>query len=1349
MSSKRGHTITGAIWVLILLLAGPVAAAQQEDAPDRLEPTLHFARLTSDDGLAQNTIEAILQDSQGFMWFGTLAGLSKYDGYRFTTYRYEPENPNNLSQNWVRDLYEDRDGMIWIATEGGGMNRFDPRTETFTHYVNDHQNPNSLAGDRVFHIFQERSGKLWFVGGGLTGLNTYDPETGTFTRFASDRDDPNAFHGGAVWDIYEDEAGLLWMASDQGLVRYDPSGNRFASFAPASTSGQQEVRLTVLHPDSSGVLWAGGNQGLYQFDIQNESFTPYPTLGTVNDLLEDENGLFWIASTNGLYIFDPRTGQALNHYQHDPTQPDSLNNNQLTELYQDREGVIWIGTGEGGLNIYDPRQAQFAHYRHDPDTETSLAEGTIKDIFATDDSRLWLGVGDGVDLIDLATHQITHFTGEASEDFSGPVNVVYEDRSGTVWVGTSGFRLYQLDPDSSQFTRYPLETQLTRPTPPKAVIAFYEDDAGALWVAVNHDGIYRLDPSRQNVQFYESPPVAPMPDAPPDSTSTMVIRPPITDLYGDRAGHIWVTTLNGFHRFDPRTETFESYRATAKRTGPDSYMETLLEDQNGLIWIASRDGLIRFDPNTKATQYYTEDDGLASNYVVGILENERGDLWLSTKRGLSRFTPSTETFRNFDVSDGLQGSEFISRAFAEAADGQMFFGGINGLTAFYPEQISENPYQPPVVLTDFQLFNRPVLPGDESLLTSPIAVTNALTVNHDQNILSFEFAALSYAAPKQNHYRYKLDGFESAWNETDSARRFVTYTNLPAGNYTFRVEGTNDDGVWSDQAVALNLTVLPPWWETVWFRGAVSVLLIGLVLGGYQWRIRAIARRNRDLEREVARQTSALQQRTQELQASEEQLRQAKDAAESANRAKSAFLANMSHELRSPLNVMLGFAQVMSRDAQLPQEAHKNLEIILHSGEHLLALINQVLDLSKVEAGRMTLDEVNFDLYRLLEDIEEMFILKAQDKHLELLFDRPADLPRYLRADAVKLRQILINLIGNALKFTASGGVAVRVRGLNAPQDAALQLRFEVEDTGPGIPPDEMASLFEAFTQTSSGRQVQDGTGLGLAISRRFVELMGGEITVKSEVGSGTTFAFSVQCRVADPVHTLESNQRQRVVGLEPGQPQYRVLVVDDNAFNRQLLVKLLMPFGFELREAENGQQAVETALTFQPHLIWMDLRMPVMNGIEATRQIKAASQGQKIVVIALTASAFDEERADIVSVGCDDFLRKPFRPEEIYGMLTKHIGVRYIFEAAALESVEQADRSKAHVEDLKPALNILPADLLARLMEGTELGDIEMLERVIGDIRRDDPELADGLARLANRFEYDVLLSLVQETLE
>ena len=495
---------------------------------------------------------------------------------------------------------------------------------------------------------------------------------------------------------------------------------------------------------------------------------------------------------------------------------------------------------------------------------------------------------------------------------------------------------------------------------------------------------------------------------------------------------------------------------------------------------------------------------------------------------------------------------------------------------------------------------------------------------------------------------------------------------------------------------------------------------------------------NQTLEQQVAERTAELQQEIMVRT-------QAEEAAKVANQAKSAFLANMSHELRTPLNAILGFAQLMSYSPNFLPEQKEHLDIISRSGEHLLTLINQVLDLSKIEAGRIPLNETEFDLHHLLNDLEDMFRLKASNKGLEIICDYSPALPQYIRTDEVKLRQVLINLVSNAIKFTSSGRVLVRVRAANNAVSPTEKIDFEVEDTGVGIAPDELDSLFQPFMQTKTGRQSKEGTGLGLALSRQFVQLMQGEISVSSQVGVGSIFKFNIQVGLVDAIDIDNPKPMQRVIALEPNQPRYRILIVDDSRDNRKLLMKFLSPVGFEVKEAGNGQEAIKIWHQWQPHLIWMDMRMPVMDGYEATKKIKSSPEGQQTVIIALTATAFEDERTFIISAGCDDFLSKPYRDVDVFEMIDKHIGVSYVFQKS-LNSVSSV--SKNNIKDvLTPAaFATVPSELLENLLHAAMVCDGLEIDEYIDIICTYNSTVGQALRTLSINFEYDKIINFIEE---
>jgi len=497
------------------------------------------------------------------------------------------------------------------------------------------------------------------------------------------------------------------------------------------------------------------------------------------------------------------------------------------------------------------------------------------------------------------------------------------------------------------------------------------------------------------------------------------------------------------------------------------------------------------------------------------------------------------------------------------------------------------------------------------------------------------------------------------------------------------------------------------------------------------------------------------------------QLQEAKENADAANLAKSEFLANMSHELRTPLNAILGFTQLLTRNSSLNQQQQEHLGIITRSGEHLLTLLNDVLEMSKIEAGRIMLNENNFDLYRLLKSLEEMLQLKAGSKGLELVFECDPNIPQYVHSDESKLRQVLINLLGNAIKFTQEGSVVLRVKvehkteeeGVESSKIVALQqagnktttksscyLLFEVEDTGPGIAPTELDTLFEAFIQTETGRKSQDGTGLGLPISQKFVQLMGGDITVSSVLGQGATFRFNIQIELAEATQVAAQQSAKRVIGLQPNQPTYRILIADDKWESRLILVNLISPLGFEIREAENGQEAVKLWESWQPHLIWMDMRMPVMNGYEATKKIRASTKPQKTVIIALTASVFDKQRSVVLSAGCDDFVSKPFREEVIFEKIAEYLGVRYLYEESSQAALTQ---SRVPHELNREALAVMPAQWLARLHSAATRLDEKQMFSLLEEIGEDKASIAAALADLICNFQFEQLANLTKQARE
>ena len=823
---------------------------QEGPAPGR---DLKFTHLTTIDGLSNNRINSILQDRRGFMWFATEDGLNRYDGNTFVVYKNNPADPNTLSANFIQSLIEDGHGYLWIGTWGGGLDKLDPRTERFTHYRYNPSNPNSISGDAIKSIGQDSHGYLW-LGTVEDGLNKFDPATGTFTRYLNDS---NGQFIGTINCIIEDSHRDIWFASPRGLFHLSPQTGQI-SRVPAT---MDRLAADYIHEDKAGNLWMLAYSpvaALVKYDRQAERFTAYPFAeGAVgmplSNILEDgQNGL-WAASSRGLYHFDLQTEQFTYRFQRDETNPDSVNDNSVTSIYRDRAGVLWVGTETGGLNILDFRQGQFGSYRHRPGNPGGLSFGLVSAMHQDRNGILWVGFSPlNLDRLDRKTGQITHYPpGSGSKNALGKGSAlrhnIYRDARGYLWLGGWGV-LDRFDERSGQFKHYQHKPDDPNSLLSNEILCIYEDRSGKLWLG-QVSGLSRLDPATDKFINYRNNPADP----------ASLGDNGVSAIYQDRSGTLWFGTWKGtLSRFDDKTNTFVNFRADShdphKLSG--ARIDAIHEDQAGILWVGTTGGLYRYNRENETFTHYTENQGLPSGAIQCILDDRSGRLWLGTKKGISRFDPQRETFRNYDVSDGLQSNEFSQGCYEDSQSGEMLFGGNNGITTFFPENIRDNPYVPPVVLTGFKIFNKPVPIGPDSVLKKAIPYADSLTLSYRDNVFSFEFAALSYANSQKNRYRYKLENFESGWNEVGSKQRLATYTNLDPGKYFFRVQGSNSDGVWNKEWVSLPILITPPWWRTNWFRALFAVVVLTLLWAAYQLRVRQLAAQfNMRLEERIRERT--------------------------------------------------------------------------------------------------------------------------------------------------------------------------------------------------------------------------------------------------------------------------------------------------------------------------------------------------------------------------------------------------------------------------------------------------------------------------------------------------------------
>jgi ligand-binding sensor domain-containing protein len=795
------------------------------------------------DGLSDDVVYSILQDRQGFMWFATGNGLTRYDGYQFTVYQSDPSDPTSLAHDRVHTLYLARNGALWVGT-WGGLDRFEPTTRTFTHY---------LPGKLILSIYEDDAGILWAgTHLGLTHLDPANPEPSIFLSGTSS-DNPKRPSGTIAHAIVQDRAGEVWLgtgrgqfAAGSGLDRFDRSTETFVHYRhdPADPVSLSSGDVWAILEDRQGGLWVGTDGVLSRLDRASETFARYQhdpddpfSLATdqVQAILEDSAGRLWIGTADGLDQFD-RSQKQFIHYRHDRNDGKSLSGNTILALYEDRSGVVWIGT-TAGISRFDETASQFVLYQSWPDSPLPLSDDLVLAVCEDRNGELWVGTAEGgLNRLDRAAGTATvyrHDPADPASLSSDGITALYEDRAGDLWVGTDNRWLERFDPQTETF----IHSWYLSAGEPRTIT---EDRAGHLWVGTLN-GLYRLDRATTAVTHYRT-------SAEPALSSNQV-----TNIYQLQEDLLLVgTDGGGINVWDPANERFDYYRSD--RADPNSLAHnsvySFYEDPDGgTVWIGTWRGLDRVARATGTVSHYAEKDGLPGGAVFGILADSTGMLWLTTNRGLARFDPRAETFRIYDTRDGLPAGRFVRTAVFQSEGGEILVGSSDGLVAFYPDRIPENPQPPLVAITALRLFNE--------VMRQDLSPDELIKLTYKQNFLSFEFAALDYTSPGKNQYAYKLEGVDPDWVQVGT-RRYADYPDLRPGSYLFRVKASNNAGVWNEEGAAVRITITPPPWGTWWFRGIALLMLVGVVVGAYRLRVRSIEARSRALERQVADRTAEL-----------------------------------------------------------------------------------------------------------------------------------------------------------------------------------------------------------------------------------------------------------------------------------------------------------------------------------------------------------------------------------------------------------------------------------------------------------------------------------------------------------
>lgn len=866
------------IAIIIILFLSIQATPVTEKVHDG---DIEFEHISIKDGLSQSSVYCILQDDVGFMWFGTQHGLNRYDGHNFKVYDYNPKNPNSLSHNLVLSLCEDSTGILWVGTWGGGLNKYDPETERFMVYRYDAKNPNSLNNDKVNIIREWKRNILWI--GTDNGLSQLNSKTKNFKRYLFDEkftDQQTVESEGTkkaiqVNAIYMDKSGLLLIGTDKGLYKYDSKVDIFNPFPCKKSNGESSNPVVNdIYKDEDGVIWVGTNDGLYQFRVSGETFLHSnikneilsPLEGKqINEILKDGKGNLWIGTRgSGIYYLNTQQGTVKNLSSADDTT--GMHNNDVRVIFEDRAGLVWIGSNGGGINKYDPNQNKFQRYRQISEDPNGQHIRDVLVIRTGVNGKIWLGTkGGGISCFDPETISFENFLIDSTftkDSRRNEVRDICEDED-HLWVGTQGAGLYKFNLKKEKFEHY-ISGGIRSD---EYILRIYKDRDGVIWIGSTDHGLTKIEKDGKSWENFNK-----------ESKGKYKISDnQIFSILQDRNGIIWIGTgSGGLNRFDPKRKIFFHFLPSAKDPHSISYnfITTLFEDKSGTLWVGTNGGgLNKFNRENENFTTFTISDGLPNNVVYDILEDKEGNLWLSTNKGLSRFNPEKGEFRNYTIRDGLQDYEFNRNAACKDDNGLMYFGGLNGFNVFNPKEMKTASKPPPIVITTFRIQNEPVT------LDKSIGYTDRLDLSYRDTFISFEFAALSFSNPEENHYSYKLEPVNNDWIRLGN-KHDITLTKLEPGEYTFYVKGANNDNIWNETGKSINISIKPPLWRTLWFQALALLAIIGGFILLVLWRINAIKEKKETAERqkdELSKAYERLQQQVNERVLAEKKLRESED----------------------------------------------------------------------------------------------------------------------------------------------------------------------------------------------------------------------------------------------------------------------------------------------------------------------------------------------------------------------------------------------------------------------------------------------------------------------------------------
>ena len=1216
---KKKISIAFSIFLFILCIGHSFAQSR----------TISFTHLSARDGLSQNGVMAIFKDSKGFMWFGTRDGLNRYDGYSFVVFRHDNLNPKSLSNNFITVIKEDKEGILWIGTDNG-LNSFDRKDETFKVYKNLTSNNHSISNNTIISILSSENGDLWV--GTDNGLNLKKKGADTFERFHNLVNNPNSISGNGINTIYEDSQFNIWVGTkNNGLNKLKKGSKHFKAYKhdPKNVKSISSNNIRSIAESKDQKLWIGttdsgisllNEDGSFNHFKQEENNVNSLTNNRVRELVFDKDNNLWIATYNGLNFLNTKDLQ-FEVYKNSDELSNTISQNSIRSLYLDQSGFLWAGTYFGGINLINLNSKQFKYFQHNAAKKNSLSNNVVSAMVEDSKTNIWVGTeGGGLNYFDIKKQgfeRVDHFNGQKIN--AQTIKSLLIDSKQNLWIGTHLDGLLLMDSKSKKIRTFRNIDKDLNSLTDNSVLSLLEDSSGKIWIG-----------TESGLNLYNSK---------TDGLSKVHLKEgpmSITKLFEDSEKNIWIgTKQNGL--LVVNNETIKHYVNIPDnpRSLSHNTIFDIFEDSKKQLWIGTYGGgLNLLDKTEHSFIQFKVSDGIINDIVYQIEEDDKNNLWISTPNGLSKFATSTKKFKNYTPKNGLPIEEFNTNSSLRHSSGRMVFGGFNGAISFDPDEIRDSPLGPSLRLTGLKLANKNVLPNDENeLLKAPLNETETITFSYDQNIFTIDYIALNYAHLGQNKYAYQLEGLESDWNYVDN-KRSATYTNLAAGEYTFKVKAANTDGVWSKTPVVLKIIKLPPYWQTTWayiIYFMITLLLFALIRKYFLIKLRL--ENNLKLEKLEKQQIEDL------------------------SKLKLKFFTNISHDFRTPLTLIHGPLQELIKKSNSHDDAHNHLLLIKKNVNLMLRLINQLMDFRKLETNTISLRLSKESISPFIKEIMFSFQELAKTKDIKFTFISKIE-NDILLFDKNKIEKILYNLLSNAFKFTHDGGkITVELSHIPAKSmEHTNFLEILIKNSGDGIAKKNLDNIFDRFFQDENQiDQTQSGSGVGLSITKSLVEIHKGYIHVKSKLKKNTKFIVGI------PLDDIYSNEEktqeiiaQKIVNtssffknkdvpaLDKKQHAHTILIVEDNLELRNFLSQMLAP-DYNVITAENGEVGVAKTHEHKPDVIISDIMMPVMTGLELCKTLKSDSKTSHIPIILLTARTTSSVELDSYDTGANDFISKPF----------------------------------------------------------------------------------------------------------